>query len=496
MINTTLTITGTYVNKNPANKLNRNGGYPIDLRPVVEAEERRSAQIAAQLSICATVMETVDIALSKIQPDENREYIDSIKVYLGTVIANFGRTGLGTVAPMLPPDQHIRHLTPTSTRLVAAPLQAQKPEKSSLASPKENRVFLRLPEGHKWREISPAGIRKALVGLRKCAPSEVGLVQRVRTGFAITARNEEIRKKLLASSEELTPMGAKLEPSSNLVAIHIVTVPVAIDTLGGRVHITEEMVVEEIARVTNSHPTKTIAAGDFNAVHEAWQAGTTRPHEQGDIIEKWAETHNLSCLIIGEPTHRADNTLDLTWTNISNVAAWVDYSECVTSNYLPIRGQVPIANSTPETEPPSIRVTRGNLPRFSRVISQWASAPLTLGSPEIVETYAQDLCTHLSNAIKATETRRAVFAETLLTTIAAAKKEYQTSQVEAMTTPAAIFKLMREANPRQASPPPLLIHEGALVTEPAERATILRDALLARYLATDDLTPCDVPSDN
>ncbi|KAI1005887.1 hypothetical protein K3495_g2333 [Podosphaera aphanis] len=40
-------ITGTYLYKNPANKLNRTGGYPVELRPVVEAEERRSAQIAA-----------------------------------------------------------------------------------------------------------------------------------------------------------------------------------------------------------------------------------------------------------------------------------------------------------------------------------------------------------------------------------------------------------------------------------------------------------------
>ncbi|KAI1004763.1 hypothetical protein K3495_g3459 [Podosphaera aphanis] len=183
-------------------------------------------------------METVNIALSKIHPGENREYIDSIKVYLRTAMANFGRTGLGTIAPMFPPPrpahppfvnptlfehrnavamtpantgpswaaiiQRGQHRTPISTRLVAALLQAQKSEKSSLASPKDNRLFLRLAEGYKWREISPAGIREALVGLLKFAPSEVGLVQRVRTGFTITARNEEIRKKLLASSEEIT----------------------------------------------------------------------------------------------------------------------------------------------------------------------------------------------------------------------------------------------------------------------------------------------------
>ncbi|KAI1006683.1 hypothetical protein K3495_g1541 [Podosphaera aphanis] len=39
-------------------------------------------------------------------------------------------------------------------------------------------------------------------------------------------------------------------------------------------------------------------------------------------------------------------------------------------------------------------------------------------------------------------------------------------------------------------------HNGILFTNPAERATILRDALLARHQASDDLLPCTTPSDN
>lgn len=64
-----------------------------------------------------------------------------------------------------------------------------------------------------------------------------------------------------------------------------------------------------------------IVAGDFNSVHAAWKPRATRPYGQGDEIERWAENHNLSCLIIGEPTHKVGNTLDLAWTNMSEARA-------------------------------------------------------------------------------------------------------------------------------------------------------------------------------
>nr|ABW72065.1 TE1b [Blumeria hordei] len=95
-----------------------------------------------------------------------------------------------------------------------------------------------------------------------------------------------------------------------------------------------------------------------------------------------------------------------------------------------------------------------------------------------------------------TPEQRWVHAEKLRSTLRAAKKEHQTRQVEAITTPTAEFKLMRSAEPRQASSPPPLNHDGKMYADPAERAVILRDALLARHQATDDLPPLDVPSTN
>lgn len=272
---------------------------------------------------------------------------------------------------------------------------------------------------------------------------------------------------------------------------------------------------------------ETLAIGDFNAVHEAWQPGANHQHGQGEEIERWAAKHNLSCLIIGEPTHRAGNTLDLAWTNISSAAAWVDRSECVTSDHLPIRGQVPLTTATTDTEPPKIRVPRKNIPRFVQAVAQWVHPPPTLDTTGKVEAYAQDLCLHLFTATQATGTRarkssgrsapwwtskckseqakyrtattpseRATCAKELRAAVRAAKKEHTTRRVEAMNTPADIFKLMRAAEPRQARTPPPLQHEGSFVTDPAERAAILRDALLARHDASDDLPPPDTDSDS
>ena len=85
---------------------------------------------------------------------------------------------------------------------------------------------------------------------------------------------------------------------------------------------------------------RTIAIGDFKSVYWAWQPEASSYYGQCEEIEKWAEKHHLTCLIIGEPTHRAGNTLDLAFTNISETMAWVGTEESMTSDYLPICGFV------------------------------------------------------------------------------------------------------------------------------------------------------------
>ncbi|KHJ33235.1 putative eka-like protein [Erysiphe necator] len=86
---------------------------------------------------------------------------------------------------------------------------------------------------------------------------------------------------------------------------------------------------------------KTIAIGDFNSVYWAWKPSANSYYGQGEEIERWAEKYNLTCLIVGEPTHRVGNTLDLVFTNISETMAWAGTEECMTNDHLPICGFVP-----------------------------------------------------------------------------------------------------------------------------------------------------------
>ena len=199
----------------------------------------------------------------------------------------------------------------------------------------------------------------------------------------------------------------------------------------------------------------------------------------------------------------------------------------MTSDHLPIRGIIPSATFTGNPGPSKIRVPKKNMPNFARDIAKWVHPPSDLSTIEKVDAYAQELCFHLSEVIKATGTRvrkesgksapwwtprcksahaeyrastslsqRAICAKKLRETITAAKKEHQTCQVEAMTSPADIFKLMRSTNHRQVRPPPPLNYNGPVITDPSERATVLRDALLARHQASDDLPTCTAPSNN
>lgn len=79
--------------------------------------------------------------------------------------------------------------------------------------------------------------------------------------------------------------------------------------------------------------------------------------------------------------------------------------------------------------------------------------------------------------------------------VKAAKNEHRYRQIKATRSPADIHKLMRSLNPRQARLPPPFIHEEKIYSDQSEQAVTLRDALLTRYQASEDLPPQSFDSD-
>ncbi|CCU79643.1 EKA-like protein [Blumeria hordei DH14] len=229
---------------------------------------------------------SVETALSPLSIGDNKEFVDGIKVYLRAAIGQFVQSGPGSTLPALParpanplPPRALEIGVPnppttqapapkttwaTVARGSLARSAGQSTKKAAPPAPKaksanprtkiDSRLFLRLDYFHPHRLLSQAGISSAVSVALGTAANDITLVQRVKTGFAITAKNEISRKELLDSSVLRRDLEIHLEPASNLVAMQIATVPKTIPTLAGPIAVTAKMVADEVTRVTELVP--------------------------------------------------------------------------------------------------------------------------------------------------------------------------------------------------------------------------------------------------
>ncbi|CCU76095.1 EKA-like protein [Blumeria hordei DH14] len=98
--------------------------YPPELLAAIEAEERRARQKAAQFTICSTAISSVEAALQPLSIGEDKNFVDSIKVYLRAAIAQFVAAGPNTAPPVLPQRPSVG--TPATVIPVAVPRNISK----------------------------------------------------------------------------------------------------------------------------------------------------------------------------------------------------------------------------------------------------------------------------------------------------------------------------------------------------------------------------------
>ncbi|CCU82336.1 EKA-like protein [Blumeria hordei DH14] len=77
--------------------------YPPELRPIVEAEQRRAAKTAANLALCFAAISGVEATLLPLTNGSNRPFVDSMRVYLRAAIAQYMATGPASTSPVFPP---------------------------------------------------------------------------------------------------------------------------------------------------------------------------------------------------------------------------------------------------------------------------------------------------------------------------------------------------------------------------------------------------------
>ncbi|KAI0997482.1 hypothetical protein K3495_g10706 [Podosphaera aphanis] len=100
-------------------------------------------------------------------------------------------------------------------------------------------------------------------------------------------------------------------------------------------------------------------------------------------------------------------------------------------------------------------------------------------------------CKHAKSEYRAATTKieRISLAKCLRATVASAKKEYWKRQIESISSLLDTLKVMRWASPCHEKISPPILYKGRLVLDQEERASILRENLLARHQASDDLPP-------
>ncbi|CCU82762.1 EKA-like protein [Blumeria hordei DH14] len=256
---------------------------PLELRPIVEAEQRRAAETAANLALCSAAISGVEATLLPLTNGSNRQFVDSMGVYLRAAIAQYMATGSAPMPPVLPPrPANPRPRAPDSRsiptpavpalpvkstwatvarnrlRQKAVPIAKAVPRPAAKASKKETpktkvdkRLFLRLEKEHPWRKLSPGGIRQQIQDGLQCSLSDACSVHRVRTGFAIPTGKEKVRERLLEAAPRFSEFNAKLEEVSNLFAFRNPNVPVTIKTIDGIMTVDAGRISLEIYRKTH-----------------------------------------------------------------------------------------------------------------------------------------------------------------------------------------------------------------------------------------------------
>jgi hypothetical protein len=87
---------------------------------------------------------------------------------------------------------------PNSERPAPA-IKTQNKNKTASGDQKpDDRIFIRVPPDHDWRKMTAIGARQELISFMKLNSEDITYFQEVRSGFALRARNQETKTKIMA----------------------------------------------------------------------------------------------------------------------------------------------------------------------------------------------------------------------------------------------------------------------------------------------------------
>ncbi|POS88216.1 hypothetical protein EPUL_000796 [Erysiphe pulchra] len=81
-------------------------------------------------------------------------------------------------------------------------------------TPSDNRLFVRLPQEHEWRKLSPAGNREVMAKKSSIPPSIIGKIKPVHTGFALSLSGKEAREDMCRATTKCRDCGGPYRSES------------------------------------------------------------------------------------------------------------------------------------------------------------------------------------------------------------------------------------------------------------------------------------------
>jgi hypothetical protein len=279
--------------------------------------------------------------------------------------------------------------------------------------------------------------------------------------------------------------------------------------------------------VTNLIPPQLcLVGGDFNARHESFEPAITAANG-GVELARWAANASMDYIgMPGKPTHCAGHVLDLTFSNIPFAEFAVDASMHSGSDHETIVTSAPISTpGTPHLEQYHYRVPEASLPRFAGLVeigAQGIPDPLSAQDATQLDKCVTLLTETVQHSVQAAgkldrkegraapwwtkECKTAYQAykharqlcsgslqeerQAFKTAVRQAKRQYWRHVINNAKDDKDLFKIIawHKLTPENQETP--LIINNRTISDPLEKAEALREEVLNRYTADDDLRRC------
>lgn len=280
-----------------------------------------------------------------------------------------------------------------------------------------------------------------------------------------------------------------------------------------------------------SPPARCVVGGDFNAKHSTFEPGVQTSQGGTELVE-WAAMSGMD--YIGQPgvaTHQAGHVIDLSFSNIPFATTVVtEDAHCGSDHYtllttIPGRGTEPL-------EQYHFKVKDKNLHKFAglvelgmhgipdvtkatteqevlrciqHIVDAWTNAQKEAGTPQRGSGHSApwwtDECKsayhlHLNSRRGHTDGRITDETRAFLATVRKAKKSYWQNRIDGAKDGKDLWSIIawHKLEPTRQETP--LEYNGSTLIDPKDKAEALREAILFRFSADDDLPMPPEPQNN